>query len=143
MGEQGRERLARGLHQRIVVERVHGLTEQSVPVRHQSPLLKEVVGDVEQVGGVGHAVVEVQEPHRQAVIERLSARVDDACVGEQRARHAQIQKIVRPLVGEHTALRECSGTQRLVTRGERCAALAVERIQRGRERCKLAPHHRW
>ena len=59
VGEQRSQRLARCLHQRIVVECVHGLTEQPVPVRHQSPLLKEVVGDVEEVGGVGHAVVEV------------------------------------------------------------------------------------
>ena len=90
MREQRRQRRARRRDQRVVVERVHRFAEQRLPMRHQTPLLHQMVRDIEQVCGVGHAVVEVQEPDRQAVVERSSARVHDARVGEQRTRHAQI-----------------------------------------------------
>ena len=69
-------------------------------MRHQPPVLAHVVGNVFQVRGVGHGRVQVQEEDGQRVVGRVPRGVHDARLREQGLDKADVQEVVRPLVGD-------------------------------------------
>ena len=109
---------ARLAHQRVVVEIEDVRAVERLPVRHQSPVLHVVVRDVREIERVAHAVIEMQEVDRQAVVERIAHRVHDPGVREQALDEADVQEVVRSLVGDALAVREQPREHVEIARGQ-------------------------
>ena len=46
-------------------------------MRHESAVLRVVMTDVSQVERISHALIQMQEEDREAVVERVARGVDD------------------------------------------------------------------
>ena len=97
-----------------------------LPMKHQSSVLPIVMSYVHETQGIAHALVEMQEENRQAVVERVSCRMDDLCLWEQALDQPHIEEVVGTLVGNEVG----SGK----SRGQRAAVLRGQRPQAGRRR---------
>jgi hypothetical protein len=69
-------------------------------MRHQTPVLPVVVGRVHEVERVAHAVIEMQKMDRQAIVQRVAYRVDNPRIREDALDEADVEEIVRALVGD-------------------------------------------
>ncbi len=100
MSQQPLHRRARVGDQGVIVH-VEDVGIQRLPVPHQPLILPVPVGEVLEVQRMRHRPVQMQEPVGQDHIQRLPHCVDDAGVREHRPDQADVQEIVRPLVGDH------------------------------------------
>ena len=78
--QRARARLG-GADEAIIVEVDDVRREEPLPVSHQAAVLAVEVARVHEVERVTHALVQMQEVHRQAIVERIVRRVHDQSVG--------------------------------------------------------------
>src|SRR5438128_9385213 len=68
---------------------------------HQPLIAPVPVRGILKIERVGHAGVEMEEVERQQIVERVAARVNDPRGREERLDEADVQEVVRALVGDH------------------------------------------
>ena len=98
--------------------------------------------DVREIERVAHAVVEMQEVDRQAVVERVAGCVNDPGVGKQPFDQPDVQKIVGPLVRDALAVRKQPREHVEIARGQLIQLCLRRRRHRRRKRREPAAHER-
>src|SRR3990172_5969746 len=78
----------------------HGQAERLAPELHQAPILPVIFAEVAQVVGVGVKGVEMLRINGKTGIERMAHAVNDVGIGKQKFDQAQVQVIVRHLIGD-------------------------------------------
>src|SRR5882672_3048248 len=121
----GRPRIA---HQRVVVEIQDVRAVKRLPVGHQAPIPDVVMADVHEVERVAHAVIEMQEIDREAVVERIARGVHDLRVRQQRLDEPEMEKIIRALVRDPVSAGEEAPERAGVLGGEHLE-LGCRRLQ--------------
>ena len=88
--------------------------ENRLPIRHELPLLKNVMSDIDQVMRIRQDIVQVLKIDRKCVIDRMPIHIYKFCVGKNFLDHANIKEVVRSLICDQARSIQISRFQKIL-----------------------------